>query len=142
MDEGGRFSPQGPDYEGQIRRLRSGDGVYFTKFGARKLAHYVAREIQRHMINHAVPVALPMPDQAAQSPNAKLGTPIQRPSVGPVVPLTVSAGGGDELLGAVRPSRPVTPDPVAVRVLMRGEPIPAPSGRADDFRWPPAKTAR
>src|SRR5262245_9530231 len=57
VDEGGRFSPQGPDYEGQIRRLRTGDGIYFTKFGARKLAQYVAREIQRHMINHAVPVA-------------------------------------------------------------------------------------
>jgi hypothetical protein len=25
---------------------------------------------------------------------------------------------------------------MAVRVLMRGEAIPAPSGRADDFRWP------
>src|SRR5215468_1038302 len=47
VDEGGRYSQQGPDYEGQIRRLRSGDGVYYTKFGARKLAHYVEREIQR-----------------------------------------------------------------------------------------------
>ena len=28
-------------------RLRTGDGVYFTKFGARKLAHYVEREVQR-----------------------------------------------------------------------------------------------
>ena len=31
--------------EGQMRRLRSSDGVYFTKAGARKLAHYVEREI-------------------------------------------------------------------------------------------------
>ena len=58
VDEGGRFSPQGPDYEGQTRRLRTGDGVYFTKFGARKLAHYVEREIQRHIANRASPVAL------------------------------------------------------------------------------------
>src|SRR4051812_20717317 len=55
VDEAGRFSPQGPDYEGQIRRLRSGDGVYFTKFGARKLALYVDREIQRHTVNRAAP---------------------------------------------------------------------------------------
>jgi hypothetical protein len=41
VDEAGQFSPQGPDYEGQIRRLRTSDGVYFTKFGARKLADYV-----------------------------------------------------------------------------------------------------
>ena len=37
VDEAGRFSQQGPDFEGQIRRLRSSDGVYFTKAGALKL---------------------------------------------------------------------------------------------------------
>jgi hypothetical protein len=137
VDEGGHFSPQGPDYEGQIRRLRSGDGVYFTKFGARKLAHYVEREIERHMINHAVPVALPMPDQGVQAPNAKPGAPTQRPSVGPVVPLSAPSVGSDELLGGGRQgSRPSAPDASVSRVLTRGEPVPAPSGRADDFSWP------
>ena len=58
VDEAGRYSPQGPDYEGQIRRLRAGDGVYFTKFGARKLAHYVEREVQRIVGNKGLPVAL------------------------------------------------------------------------------------
>src|SRR5216684_4010521 len=38
VDEAGRFLQQGPDFEGQIRRLRSYDGVYFTRPGARKLA--------------------------------------------------------------------------------------------------------
>jgi hypothetical protein len=61
VDESGRYSPQGPDYEGQIRRLRTGDGVYFTKFGARKLAHYVEREVQRIVGNKGLPVALPVP---------------------------------------------------------------------------------
>ena len=28
VDDGGKYSSYGPDYEGQIRRLRSGDGVY------------------------------------------------------------------------------------------------------------------
>ena len=41
VDDQGRFTLQGPDVEGQIRRLRAADGVHFTKFGARKLAHYV-----------------------------------------------------------------------------------------------------
>ena len=45
LDEAGRFLQQGPDFEGQTRRLRSYDGVYFTKPGARKLAHYVEREV-------------------------------------------------------------------------------------------------
>ncbi len=58
VDDAGKYSSYGPDYEGQMRRLRSGDGVYFTKYGARKLAHYVEREIRRYMNNRAV-VSLP-----------------------------------------------------------------------------------
>ncbi len=47
VDEGGRFTVQGPDFEGQTRRLRVSDGVHFTKSGARKLAHYLEREMRR-----------------------------------------------------------------------------------------------
>ncbi len=136
VDESGRFAQQGPDYEGQTRRLRSGDGVYFTKFGARKLAHYVEREIQRHITNRAVPVALPIPVEPGH-PGAKPGGPAQRPAVGPVVPLTASATPApEELMGGGRAPRQAAPDPVATRVLTKGEPIAAPSGRADDFSWP------
>ena len=31
VDEAGKYSNFGPDYEGQMRRLRSADGVFFTK---------------------------------------------------------------------------------------------------------------
>jgi hypothetical protein len=136
VDEAGRYSPQGPDLEGQIRRLRSGDGVYFTKAGARKLAHYVEREIQRSIGNRVLPLALPS-EPALQGPGAKPGSPTSRPVVGPVIPLTVSnTGGGEELIGGGRAVRPAVPDPIATRVLVKGEPVPAPSGRADDFSWP------
>ena len=47
VDDSGRFTAEGPDFEGQIRRLRAGDGVHFTRAGARKLAHYLEREIRR-----------------------------------------------------------------------------------------------
>src|SRR5262249_50434484 len=47
VDEMGRFMAQGPDYEGQNRRLRANDGIHFTRPGARKLAHYLEREIGR-----------------------------------------------------------------------------------------------
>jgi uncharacterized protein len=136
VDEQGRFSPQGPDFEGQIRRLRSADGIYFTKAGARKLAHYVEREIDRSEANRALPVALPV---EVAPPGAKAGGPSARPLVGPVVPLTVSVTGGatDELLGGARPAaKPAAADPLATRVLTKGEPIVAPTGRADDFNWP------
>ena len=31
VDEAGRFLQKGPDFEGQIRQLRTADGVFFTK---------------------------------------------------------------------------------------------------------------
>ena len=137
VDSAGQFAAQGPDFEGQIRRLRSGDGVYFTKAGARKLAHYVEREIQRTLANRTTPVALPTAiEPATPTPGGRPGGPAQRPLVGPVVPLTVLTTGQNELLGG-GPARPASgPDPVATRVLTKGEAIPAPSGRADDFSWP------
>jgi hypothetical protein len=138
VDEAGRFSPQGPDYEGQIRRLRTGDGVYFTKFGARKLAHYVEREMDRHIANRGLPVALPVPvDPGPQAPNAKPGGPAQRPVAGPVVPLTATTAEREELVGGGRAAARVPQtDATAVRVLTKGEPIGGPTGRADDFSWP------
>src|SRR5258706_45777 len=136
VDEGGRYSAQGPDYEGQIRRLRSGDGVYFTKFGARKLAHYVERAIQRSITNRGVPVALPVPtDSGAQAPNAKTGAPAQRPAAGPVMPLTAMQVAPEDLIGGGR-ANPSAVDASASRVLTKGDPIAAPTGRADDFSWP------
>src|SRR6202051_2152848 len=84
VDESGRYVIQGPDFEGQIRRLRTGDGVHFTKYGAVKLAQYVAQDLRRVMSSHVVPVALPA--QEGASP-AKPGAG-PRPAVGPVLPLT------------------------------------------------------
>ena len=120
---------QGPDFEGQTRRLRTVDGVNFTKAGAEKLAHYVEHELRRVMTNHVVPVALPGPEE---QPKGNV-----RPEIGPVVPLTATGGGeGGDLLGASnRPAQRET-DPVARSVLNHGEALAAPPGRADDFSWP------
>ena len=129
VDESGKYSNFGPDYEGQMRRLRSADGVFFTKAGALKLAHYVEREIRRHMNSRATPVALPMGPLTPATPDGK---PAARPIAGPVVPLTVVPGNTDELLGGAGNSSPHA-DAIATRVLVKGEPVPAPAGRADDF---------
>jgi hypothetical protein len=129
VDEGGKYSNFGPDYEGQMRRLRSADGVFFTKAGALKLAHYVEREIRRHMNSRATPVALPTGPLTPATPDGK---PAARPVAGPVVPLTVAPGNTDELLGGAGNSSPHG-DAIATRVLVKGEPLPAPAGRADDF---------
>ncbi len=133
VDESGRFVMQGPDFEGQIRRLRSSDGTHFTQAGARKLAHYVEREIQRGLMANAAPVALPVPEEPApqpQAPRPGIAT-VPRPLAGPVMPLTTAAE-ADELVGGAS-TRQVTVDPIAARVLVRGEQANAPMGRADDF---------
>ena len=61
VDEQGLYTQQGPDFEGQTRRLRTYDGVNFTKFGAEKLGHYVEHELRRVLSSHVLPVALPGP---------------------------------------------------------------------------------
>ena len=133
VDDAGKYSNFGPDYEGQTRRLRSGDGVYFTKFGARKLAHYVEREIRRYMSNR-VPVALPSGPIAVPQQQGAAKGPAARPLAGPVVPLTVTTNNADQLLGGAG-ARPLYGDANATDVLVKGEPITAPRGRADDFQW-------
>lgn len=133
VDEGGKFVTSGPDVEGQNRRLRTGDGVHFTKYGARKLAHYVEREIRRRI--SATPVALPMPEIPAPPQQPMPGVVMPRPLAGAQVPLLVPAKGSEELAGGAS-GRTARPDPLATNVLVRGDPIPAPAGRSDDFAWP------
>jgi uncharacterized protein len=140
VDESGRYSPQGPDVEGQVRRLRTSDGLYFTKFGARKLAHYVEREIDRIIGTKGMPMALPIPvDPVQQAPKAKPGEPTERPVAGPVMPLTVTRFGSEELLGG-GPTSAGPADGTVIRSLTKGEPIAVPIGRADDFSWPRGKS--
>jgi hypothetical protein len=132
VDEDGDYAMQGPDFEGQTRRLRTADGVYFTKAGAVKLASYVDRELRRVMPSYVEPLALPGPETTPRS-----GSASARPDVGPVLPLTIGGGDkGGQLLGAAVHSFETTSDAIATKVLGRGEPLAAPAGRADDFSWP------
>jgi lysophospholipase L1-like esterase len=139
VDEAGRFLQQGPDFEGQIRRLRSYDGVFFTKAGARKLAHYVEREINRLLAARSAPIALPT-EPATPDASALPGQPA-RPLAGPILPLVASSVGTDQLLGGPG-APPVAIDALAARVLVKGEPLSAPAGRADDFAWPRREVRR
>lgn len=145
VDEAGRFSYYGPDVEGQNRRLRASDGVHFTEPGARKLAHFVERELQRWMTARPTPVALPVdeptttkgPETSAKPPGAPTG--VARPLAGPVISLSGvrNSEDDDSLAGDAKAKpAPAIVDPVATKVLVKGDPVPAPAGRADDFSWP------
>src|SRR5262249_53745003 len=131
VDEVGNFSPQGPDYLGQTRRLRTSDGVYFTKFGARKLAHYVEREIERSLSSQRIPVTLPVPAEPEhRGSKGKPGGSV-RPTAGPVVPLTGANAGSDQvLLGGPAEG------PGGTVGLSAGDAVAAPGARADNFSCP------
>jgi len=134
VDEAGKYSNYGPDYEGQVRRLRSSDGVFFTKAGAIKLARYVEQELSRYMSNRG-PVALPSGAFEGAPSDSK---PTERPLMGPVIRLTGTAKDKDKesnsLLGAPG-SSPIQDDAIATKVLANGETVAAPPGRADNFAW-------
>ncbi len=75
-------------------RLRTADGVNFTKAGARKLAHFVEGEIRRNLdaaepkVDPAV-VTVPAeaPADAAAAP-VEAPAAVVKPVAGPVLPLT------------------------------------------------------
>ena len=97
VDDQGRYVQDGPDFEGQTRRLRTYDGVNFTKAGAEKLGHYVEHDLRRVLGSNVLPVALPGPEEQAPASDNVAG----RPAIGPVVPLNAtSAEKGGQLLGA------------------------------------------
>ena len=91
VDEAGRFTPQGPDFEGQIRRLRS---------RRRRLFHQVRRPQARALrrARNPAPHRQPRrsgraadPGRAGSAAGRQAGRPGARPAVGPVVPLTAAA---------------------------------------------------
>lgn len=147
VDERGNFMQRGPDETGQIRQLRTWDGVHFTKFGARKLAHYVERDLKR-VLREPIPAALtnvPVEPQPAQP--AKPAGPTARPLAGPVILLgtplqePTDLAGGAPAKGAPAKGAPANNPPsldaVANRMLVKGEPQRNEAGRADDPAWPP-----
>jgi hypothetical protein len=164
LDDRGQFAAYGPDVNGQFQKLRSGDGVHFTKPGARKLAHFVESEI-RHAIEDARPQAVPQvaaivpvnpapsatkpasgPSQAPPGPIVALPAPAApaavvipvKPAAGPVSPLTgpVISPGGMLVTRSAKPGAPAGSQAVVERAIVQGQPFEARPGRADDFSWP------
>lgn len=139
-DDNGDFSSYGPDVNGQTVRLRSTDGIHFTKAGARKLAHFVDAHVRRALDGKIpapqlptadAPVAAAKPDAGPirnlnEAPNSKGGT---------LAPLP---GRADARPGAVQEEKTAKREPEALvkATIVRGGAVPIPAGRADDARWP------
>ena len=129
VGENDEFAMFGPALDGQRRRLRVDDGVHFTRVGARKVAHYVERDLIRLFDTGTRGPLIPQ-----ESPEAT-PAPSGRPVAGPVLPLTQPAGPVGQLMGSGAPAQSSN-DGIASRVLTEGRPAEPVSGRADDFRWP------
>jgi len=145
----GQFDSFGPDVNGQTVRIRTADGVNFTKAGARKLAHFVESDIRRNLDSldpKVDPAIVTVPseapaDAAPGTPSADApATPVEKPVAGPVLPLTgpVSAPGA---LLATR-DKPATgsslikPAATGDKIDDKGtKPEAIKPGRADDFTW-------
>ena len=108
--------------------------------GARKLAHYVEREVTRLLAARSGPIAVPI-EPVTPDANVVPGQPAPRPLAGPVMPLVASSVGTDQLLGGPG-SRPAGVDALAARTLVKGEALAAPAGRADDYAWPRREIGR
>ena len=136
-DGNGDFSAFGPDINGQTVRLRSADGIHFTKAGGRKLAHFVEAHI-RHALDQQKPAepavaSLYGPDAGKPSPSA-----VAKPDAGPVKVLTEAPlATNGQLVAPASTKDPARRDALIETALVKGEAQTAHPGRADDASWPP-----
>jgi len=133
-NEDGRYVTSGPDVEGQVRQLRTGDGINFTRAGRLKLAFYVERDIRRQTGFGSGGIdLLATVTQGNQIEIAPDGTKLL---VGPIISLSDPLPGSNELAGIGVPNRP-TDDSPQFKLIVRGEAPSLVPGRIDDFSWPP-----
>ena len=141
-DDNGDFSAFGPDVNGQTVRLRSSDGIHFTKAGGRKLAHFVDTHIRRALDQRApldaTPATARAPSEAPlmDRPEAAVA-PIAKPEAGPVELLTQVPVATNGQLAVPAALKAVRRDPLIDTALIKGEAQTAHPGRADDASWPP-----
>jgi hypothetical protein len=138
---GGQFISTGPDLDGQVRQLRNSDGVNFTRAGRLKLAFYVEREMrQKTGVGVGLVDLLPATSQTA---TIEVGPDGKKRLVGPVLSLSEPMpGASDVLAGGAQAAAPAPAESAQFRMIVKGDALPAVSGRVDDFAWPgPAQPA-
>jgi uncharacterized protein len=157
-NEQGAYSSIGPDVNGEMVRLRTVDGVHFTRAGMRKLGFFVGKELDQQLgrvrpnvevaslpsdlseqIRRDAPSLVPQGLQSVPLPSELPAVPVigERPLSGPIIALTnpPESAGGRMLSGRI--TQPSNEMAILVeQALGYGRLPPAKNGRADDFRWP------
>ncbi|MDF2114200.1 DUF459 domain-containing protein [Roseiarcaceae bacterium H3SJ34-1] len=128
VDDRNQFSIFGPDLNGQIVRLRTGDGVHFTRAGARKLAYFVEGDIRR-ILDAQSPAAQPaIANAPAAAPGAQPQATV-RVELPPEIPQTYSQGGLPLPLPPQAPLIAIPVRPAAGPVLSLTSPATSPGGQ-------------
>lgn len=106
-DEKGQYNVFGPDVSGQIVKIRTSDGVHFTKSGQRKLAYFV-EQAMRGLTDRARPA--PDPSIAALPPQSPPpAAPAGQPPAGPGAPPEAAPVGPQAALPPAPPPIPAPP---------------------------------
>jgi len=156
--EKGEYASSGPDVNGVNVRLRTSDGVLFTKAGARKLGFFAGKEVVDRLGREAPPLeiaTLPkdlseqmrrdLPGMTPQGLVSAVPLPelpelpviAQRPLMGPIVALTSPPVSAEGALLKGRLLFQATEMGILVeQAFAYGRSPPPKSGRADDFAWP------
>jgi uncharacterized protein len=164
VDPQNRYAVVGPSLTGETVKLRAGDGIHFTKAGARMAAHFAEIELKRS-IDKAPPTPVfampadPNADPASTDPALQPGgierlideqvrrgldglPPLNvviptKAVAGPILPLNApeSAPGGGLMTGRIQRTGNDAGRAIE-RALVDGKLPDAKPGRADDFRWP------
>lgn len=157
VNDEGKYSQVGPDLNGRIVKLRTADGLDFTRAGARKLASFVEPDLRQDREKAKAPAdagAVVVPDQPEALDidiNAQIrreaglaalpssGSPVDARGgpAGPVVNLNAPATSADGRLVERTGSTPANLNgTTAERALVQGQPVQPRPGRMDDFTWP------
>jgi hypothetical protein len=133
----GQYIGWGPDKDGQVRQLRTADGINFTGAGRLKLAFYAEREVRRKTgVGAGAADLLP---SANEQTHIEIGPDGKKRMVGPVISLSDPLpGGSDTLAGAPKPAAAApAPETPQSAMIDKGSALPSIAGRADDYAWPP-----
>lgn len=136
-NEDGRFVASGPDVEGQVRQLRTGEGVNFTRAGRLKLAFYVEREIRRQTGFGSGGIDLLA--TVTQGNQIEIGPDGSLRLVGPIISLNDPLPGVSHELAGSEVASVSAVESLQFKAIVRGETLPEVAGRVDDHSWPPRK---
>jgi len=145
VDENDKFIFTGSDINGQQVRLRGSDGINMTAAGRRKMAFYAEKPLRRLLGSAADTGGEFTGLDSSNLPELNLpGTSLEASNPVRTLPVSMTdpdLDGGAQLLSGSVAQVNLTPTPRDI-LVREGIAPAAPTGRVDNFSWPPKKASR